>query len=314
MFKNIYWSSLFVIGLFLIVSCTRTNAIEDDLDDISGNISASNDSVDPMNTSDNGDEPDPGNESSSSNPNMPSTPVNPTSGNNDTTTVVDIQNGTFETGQTAMLKNVVVTAVFTSSLVDPTNSDENPPAFPTQSLWVQDAAMSTVYNGIYLFRYNRGLLPEGVTVGSIVDVVGEVNEFRDHTEIFSPEITLIGQGGTIEVATDVTATNLSDPSNTGTSEPYEGMLVELSNVLVLESEEIDVTEFDRTSVKRFSVGDASAPLYVYDYILESTDSFLIPAGTCVDSVRGVMMWYGNERRLYPRTSDDIQYSGGDCAN
>jgi hypothetical protein len=105
--------------------------------------------------------------------------------------------------------------------------------------------------------------------------------------------------GVPAVRADVGVTVLGDESAAG--EPYEGMLVEITNVAV-------VTPDD--TFGGFSVGTAGMELTIDDELFNALPQ---PSGVgeCYARIRGVMSYAFSDRKLYPRDAGDIE-TGGTC--
>lgn len=206
-------------------------------------------------------------------------------------TVVEVQNGTVATNARVRLTNVVVTAIGGTG-------DRN--------VFVQDADSTADYNGLLVYR---GTMPPAldaqIVVGAVVTVEGRVTEFGDQvTELVvdpaTSDVTFVSGGGTPAVRTGLTVADLNNPAEDGASEPYEGMLVELSNVAVVQMD---------AGFGQFSLGVAGTELLVDD-VLFSVDPKPAP-GTCYMTVRGVMDHAFSERKLYIRSAADL-IPGGTC--
>lgn len=141
------------------------------------------------------------------------------------TTIVNIQNGTVTVDSRVNLNDVVVTAI----------------SLNRKNLWVADSAPAAPNSGIQVFRGNNmnvPVLPAEIVVGARVDVMGTVVEFNSGagtgtlTQVArTPTVTFVP--GAPAVPTPVTGVPLATLIDDTTGEPYESVLVELTNVRVI---------------------------------------------------------------------------------
>lgn len=206
--------------------------------------------------------------------------------------VVAIQDGTIAENTLVALTGVVVTAV----------SDDG-------RVWVKDAGNSNDYNGIQVYRgTSPSTLDVQIVVGATVDVIGTISEFGtpfDSPTSFETEIEVdtgatdvaFDSGGAApDARNDVAAGTLAHADN---GEPYEGMLVELTNVKVSNPD---------AGFGEFIVTDGTNTLHVDDLIF----NYAMPAAdTCYATLRGVMGETFGNRKLTPRSAADM-VTGGTC--
>jgi hypothetical protein len=200
------------------------------------------------------------------------------------TTVVAVQDGTLARGTSVDLKGVVVTALG-----------------PGGRLWIQDAGSTADFNGVLVYRGSSPpTLDPAITVGSLVNVTGRTDEFRDETDIAvtpgTADVELVANTGSPAVRADVPAATLGDAGDAG--EPYEGMLVEIRDIAVVTS-----------GTGTFTVGVAGMELTVGNFVFPGLEATGV--ATCYARIRGVMSGFGGARKLYPRTAADIAL-GGNC--
>jgi len=87
------------------------------------------------------------------------------------------------------------------------------------------------WHGIYVYATDDSTL----AVGDLVEVTGEVSEYYGLTELAFPEsITLLSSGNTVPEQTVVTCADLAAAGGIG--EPYEGVMIQLNNVTVVEEQ------------------------------------------------------------------------------
>lgn len=197
------------------------------------------------------------------------------------TTVVAIQDGTIAENTAVGLTDVIVTAIDTDSMGKRTH------------IWVADAAAAAPHNGVYVYRGSSPTaLDAAIVLGSTVDVSGKVTEFNGLTEITN--VTSLVDKGIAPVVPTPVIVPYATLSNAADGEPYEGVLVEVTNVQVVNPDE---------NFGKFSVGATSDKLIVDDTIYRHTTG----AGQCFASIRGVMDYNGTDvhRSLLPRSAADV---------
>ena len=185
------------------------------------------------------------------------------------TTVSDIQLGVVVDGAAVSLNDVVVTGR----------------TFNNRSVWVSDDPQAAPNSGVLVFRTaGQGMLPAEIDVGATVDVVGVVDEFNNDamgssvTEIAgSPAVTLVVAAPAVPLPVSgvAVATLMSDT----TGEPYEGVLVRLTNVRV-------TGPLDATSGTR-PMTDGTTTFVADDDMHRLTEA----DGTCYTSITGI--WHYN---------------------
>ncbi len=192
------------------------------------------------------------------------------------TEIVDIQNGTVASGTAVSVKGVVVTSIFSSGAT------------------VQDPDAGPAYAGIWVYT---GSSP-GVAVGDLVDVQGTVAEYFENTELDGATITKLG------TATPITPASVTVAD--AASEPYEGVLVELTDAVVSSTSwdcSVDNASCTDTNLWEVSNSGATAALLIYDNAYQDGD-WASHVGNL--PVTGVMMYRYDRRRLMPRTAADFQ--------
>lgn len=194
------------------------------------------------------------------------------SGTTGQTTISQIQQGQFAEGTNVFVQNVVVTAVH------------------GLGVWVQDPTTSGPYTGI---RVYIAAVPS-VVVGDRVNVSGVVREYFGDSEIDVATLTYLGPGTPIAP--------LSVTVAQAVTEPYEGVLVRLTNIASIDStwncanDDPGCNDFGLWQV------NGTAGIVVYDFVYESAD-WSARVGDI--PITGVMSWRYNRRRILPRTSADF---------
>ena len=198
------------------------------------------------------------------------------------TTVAQIQDGTIVEGTMVMLANVVVTAL--------SNNREH--------LWIMDNTPAGPYNGVYVYMGGDALpQPPEVDIGSVLAVTGRIFEYQGYTELVDPVLTPAGATVTPNA---LTGTDTGTLGNDGVNEPYEGVLIELTNVSVTAN---DIDEFNS-----FNVDDGSGEMRVGTWAY----GYTVPAvGECYASLTGVLHRFSSGVSFSPRNAADM-VAGGAC--
>ncbi len=217
------------------------------------------------------------------------------------TTIEDVQMGLVAPNTPVHIDAAFVTAI------DATGSN--------QGFWAADALQAAPYNGVYV--YTGSTLPAGLTIGATVEISATVDEF-DLPVDPNPEpegdtlteldaraegavVVTAGAGVPLPV-TGVAANTLRDIV---AGEPYEGVLVQLSNMRVTAT----------ASGDRLTITNGSETIVVDDeaYNYAAADYTTTPA-TCFATITGVMTLnvFDDERRLAPTSAADMVTTGGSC--
>jgi hypothetical protein len=186
-------------------------------------------------------------------------------------TIGMIQRGMIATSTVVTVRNVVVTAVYSTGV------------------WVQDPAGGSMYSGI---RVYAGAAPT-VAVNDRVDVMGTYIEYFDDSEIESATITRLGAG------TPIAPVSVS--AATAATEPYEGVLVRVTGSVTDTAYDCSLDNASCFDTDLWEIGGA-AGVVAYDFVYQSAD-WASRIGTV--PVTGVMSWRYDRRRLMPRTSSDF---------
>lgn len=210
------------------------------------------------------------------------------------TTVTAIQSGAVS--GSVQLEGVVVTAIETTL------------AGVRKGIWVQDPGGAALNNGVYVFSYaNGGTLPDTVSIGSVVNLVGLTKEYTASggtdplTEITSATLTEVGSTSEPTVLSD--GVSIDALTNPLTSEAFEGVLVRLANVPVLAGD---------LQYGQWTIGTEALKLTLDD--IASGVAITRPvSGTCLASVTGVVHYNAFDKFvvLLPRTPADV-VAGGTC--
>jgi hypothetical protein len=141
-----------------------------------------------------------------------------------------------------------------------------------------------------------------LVVGDEVEITGTVREYNGLTEISGYDdtfisVTLLSSGNTIPAPIVVQTADLTDAA---TTEPYEGGLVEVNDVVVTE---------EQINFGQWYVTDISAiPCQIDDgffYLNSVTPEIIIVLGMEWAIIRGCLDYSYDEYGINPRTPDDL---------
>ncbi|MCB9744174.1 MAG: thrombospondin type 3 repeat-containing protein [Alphaproteobacteria bacterium] len=193
-------------------------------------------------------------------------------------TIDDIRTLPVGEGERVQIVDVVVTGVHENGMTvqDPADADG-------------------LYAGIYVYLNGQ----PSVSVGDVVDVVGEVGDYYGEAQLQSPEITLVSAGAGSLTPADVTAAEAN-------TEPYEAVLVRITD---LNPDTVDYP-YDCSAdgsacadPELWQVeGADGTPLIVFDRVYEDAD-WADHVGE--EPVTGVINYRWNRYRLMPRTAADF---------
>lgn len=141
-----------------------------------------------------------------------------------------------------------------------------------------------------------------LVLGDEVEIIGTVTEYYGMTEISGHggvyiNVTLLSSGNPIPSATSV---NCGELMTTATGEPYEGVLVELNDVTVIQEPD----QFGQWLVDDGTTGLAQIDDGFF-YLDEVDPPIVIEFGQEWDIIRGCLDYSYNEYGVNPRTPDDL---------
>ena len=220
--------------------------------------------------------------------------------------VTDLQDGTVAAETRVRLTGVTVTAKDTREVDS-----------PRKYFWVQDGLTAGQNNGLFVYLPNSAELPDGVAEGATVDLDGTIIEYAcggncsEHplTQLTGVEVTLTAAPG--DLPAPVTVASHETLASDTAGEPYEGVLVRLENVRVVEPEVL----CEGQQCGRASIGSAGTPLIIEDDIYRWWQDANLAAGQCLASVTGVLhrnTFDGTPIVLMPRKAADVDTSAGSC--
>lgn len=188
------------------------------------------------------------------------------------TTIVDVQTGAVAPDGGVTIENVIVTGVR-----------------GTTGFWAQDIG-GGASSGMYFFAQAAGTFPTGIAVGDQVTVSGTYKEFFELSEVILSTVDITSSGNVVTI-NDVT---LADAS----LEEWESCLVNVTSATAM------TVGAAPNMYKEFPVTNGTVSLKVDDFIFDSSASFV--NGAPVTTLRGVLNYSFNERKLLPRSAADIQ--------
>ncbi len=149
------------------------------------------------------------------------------------------------------------------------------------------------YSGLWI--YHGGDFVAGLVEGDEVMVRGEYTEYYDLTELWvtdAADVTVLDSGQTLPAPTVIDTSWLASAT---TAEPYEGCLVQVESVSVVDTD-LDYGEW--------SVDDDA----VIDDLLYTFEDTLV-AGASFDSITGLLYYSYSAYKIEPRDADDfVNYS------
>ncbi len=176
-------------------------------------------------------------------------------------------------------------------------------AFNKKSLWVSSSLTAAPNEGIFVFRSGATLDAE-FEVGAKINVAGTVAE--NNNDATGDTVTQIAGGASVSFVAaptgapvPVTNQTAADLVVAGTGEPYESVLVTLTNVKV-------ITKQDPSAFGVGQMQQGATTFETDDDVLRLTDD----AGTCYASVTGIWSYqvFDNVYALFPISKTD----GGTC--
>lgn len=183
------------------------------------------------------------------------------------------------------LQNVYVTAI----------------SFNKKNLWVSSSLNAAPNEGIYVFRgtTQATVLPANIVVGAKVNVIGKVTENNNDmmgtsvTQISGLAVTFVEAPTTAPVP--VTNQNVSSLLVEATGEPYESVLVTLTNVKVVMPGVMDFYVSDLSQKAGGTVTAFKADDDIYRFVTADN-------GVCYSSITGIWTYsvFDNQYEFLPR--------------
>ncbi|MCB9764026.1 MAG: hypothetical protein H6739_29920 [Alphaproteobacteria bacterium] len=185
-------------------------------------------------------------------------------------TIYDVQDGTLADGAPVLVGDVVVTGVSSSGF------------------FAQEAAGGP-YSGVWV--YTSSSMAIWLEVGDRVDILGEVLEYYDLTEIDASDgwVSYLADDGAVTAE----PVSLSDLGDAATAEPWEGVLIEVSGVTVTDPD---------LGYGEFLLDDT---VVVDDLCYDWTDDFALSEDDTFTSVTGPLTYTFGAFKIEPRSVDDL---------
>lgn len=139
------------------------------------------------------------------------------------------------------------------------------------------------WHGVYVYNNNGVPVPD---IGDSIQITGTVDEYSSLTELTSVTYTVMSTGTTPYAASVIS----TSAANNG--EAYEGVLVEVQDVLV-DNPDLGYGEW--------SVDDGSGAVRVDDLGYD----YSATAGEALDAVRGMLHYAHGDYKIEPRDADDV---------
>jgi hypothetical protein len=197
---------------------------------------------------------------------------------------------------------VELQGVYVASLTRPVGSTMKP-----FNMYVQDAAAAAAYKGIYILGPGTDL--SAFTANSKVNIIGSVSEFNDSmgmgslTEVKALQITAATGNGSVMAVTGQNPTTLTMDA---TGEPYESVLVKLTNI-----------KLKTVADSQYHVGTMNYNGTI-DFKFDD-DVFQLPeggtglaAGTCFSNITGFWSYQVYDNAWYFLPTNSYSTTGGTC--
>lgn len=222
------------------------------------------------------------------------------------TTIAEAQAGTYPKlglqPNLVLLRDAIVTAITVST-------DKDREDF--KSFWVSTTHDAAANEGVQIFMGGTPI-PMETVVGATVDVLGTVVEFDNSgstgdklTEVTRPAVKVKAPPSATPV-TALSSVTLPTLASIADGEPYEGVLLQLSNLRITalgaQGDTVTVTDLAGNTV---TVDDD-----IFDYAAAD-----LPLNTCYSSITGIasLNTFDNKRTFLPRTTADLVLGAdGDC--
>ncbi len=157
-----------------------------------------------------------------------------------------------------------------------------------QGFFVQQLGVAT-FGGLFV-----AMPSPTVSVGNIVDVVGDYSETFGLTYLSAPTITVTDPKTTLTTVPQLVP--LATLANVTAGEPYEGMLVLTGAVTVVTQNPDAPKDFDELEV--------TGPLRIDDYVFDALDN-TYPVATPFSQITAIAGFSFAQRKLWPRSAADL---------
>lgn len=170
-----------------------------------------------------------------------------------------------------------------------------------------------VFSGIYVVGKKDGELGT-VKPGDVITITGDVKDFYCFTEVYATFVTIESQGEAMPTPLTVTTDDLGDIAGKAKSEPYEGVLLQLHDVVVGdEALGTDGKPHGELYVgktaddKALRIDDSFYGVYLSNKNADGTFTPKYPKGTKLGTLTGVVEYaYGAYKLLLTRDPENVE--------
>jgi predicted extracellular nuclease len=169
------------------------------------------------------------------------------------------------------------------------------------------------FSGIYVVGKKDGELGT-VKPGDVITITGDVKDFYCFTEIYATFVTIESQGEAMATPLTVTTDDLGDIAGKAKTEPYEGVLLQLQNVVVGEDAlgtdgkphgEIYVGK--SADDKALRIASSFYGVYLSNKNTDGTFTPKYPKGTKLGTLTGVLEYgYGTYKLMLTQDPENVE--------
>lgn len=228
-------------------------------------------------------------------------------------TIRDVQYTPFKDGNSGLMDlPITVSGVVQADTSDfPAELDHRNNSPKTPKVFIQDG--TSPWSGMMLYD----TLAYSLHKGDSILVSGTVTEYSGLTEITVSSVSVVSKGNSTHSPVNLkTGTVGGKASGDSAAEPWESMLVRFDSVFIVNNDPDPSYSINSTdgSFREYTVSDGSGECRVDDdgsntYSVDPHDTTwgfsILPKGTKIQSLTGILEYtYGNYK-LYPRTNSDF---------
>ncbi len=228
-------------------------------------------------------------------------------------TIRDVQYTPFKDGNSGAVDlPVTVSGVIQADTSDfPAELDHRNNSPKTPKVFMQNG--TSPWSGIMLYD----TLAYSLHKGDSVSVTGTVSEYSGMTELTVTSVNVVSQGNPIHTPVKLeTGAVGGKPSGNPAAEMWESMLVRFDSLSIINNDpdpSYSITS-DNGSFREYTVSDGSGQCRVDDdgsntYSVDPHDTTwgftILPKGTKIESLTGILEYTFGNYKLYPRTNSDF---------
>jgi len=187
------------------------------------------------------------------------------------------------------IENVIVTT--------PVHPKSTPKGF-----WVEEKTGGK-FSGIYIYAPSLGV---SVKPGDVVNVEGKYVEYYEQTQIEASSVTIVG---TDSIPAPVVVTPAQVHTGGPDAEAYEGVLIEVQNVVVSHASVPGIDGNDHGDFGVTTIGGSEELIVTYTFANDYY-TYQRTAGDKFNKLTGVLQYSFREFRLAPRGCDDLIRDSG----